>query len=88
MKNGKMDLNRYGEILNNIWQDLPSHYHDCSLDEYIIIPDHSHGIVEIINDENIGIGFIGNGFVGNGFKPFPTFSSADLKRFHPAGLIQ
>jgi hypothetical protein len=67
VNNGKMDLNRCGEILNNIWQDLPCHYHNCSLDEYIIMPDHFHGIVEIIPDENIGIGF-----VGNGFKPFPT----------------
>ena len=77
IKNGKMDLNKYGRILNHVWQGLPCHYHNCSLDEYIIMPDHFHGIVEIINDENIGIGF-----VGNGFKPFPTKPSHTMMKRH------
>ncbi len=63
INNGKMKLNKYGEILNHVWQNLPGHYHNCLLDEYIIMPDHFHGIVEIITD-------VDN--VGNGLKPFPT----------------
>lgn len=57
--NGKMILNEYGKIAEKCWLDLPNHYKNCFLDEFIIMPDHMHGIVIIEN-------------VGNGFKPFPT----------------
>ena len=70
-------LNKYGEIVNHCWQDLTNHYHNCLLDTYVIMPDHFHGIVQIINiDENAGNGVVdvGNDVfdVGNGLKPFPT----------------
>ena len=72
IKNGKMDLNKYGGIVNHVWQNLPNHYYNCSLDKYIIMPDHFHGIVEIIADD---------GNVGNGLKPFPTVKHHGLPEF-------
>lgn len=64
IKNGKMFLNDYGQIVQNQWIGLPDHYQNCILDEYIVMPNHIHGIV-IINNKN-------NNIVGNGLKPFPT----------------
>ena len=72
IKTRKMELNKKREILNKVWQNLPGHYHNCLLDEYIIMPDHFHGIVEIITDDDN---------VGNGIKPFPTIKHHGLPEF-------
>ncbi|MCD4814102.1 transposase [bacterium] len=58
--NGKIKLNEYGEIAMTYWEKPPHHYGHCRLDEYVIMPNHLHGIIVITN------------FVGNGLKPFPT----------------
>ena len=65
--NGKMILNECGKIVNQCWHDLPNHYHNCKLDEFIIMPNHIHGIV-IIDNSDIGM----NGDVGTGLKPVRT----------------
>jgi putative transposase len=38
------------EIILRCWQDLPGHYNNLILDEFIIMPDHVHGIIIIDND--------------------------------------
>ncbi len=47
--NDKMVLNNFGKIVKNIWLELPSHNNNISIDEFIIMPNHIHGIIEIIN---------------------------------------
>lgn len=47
VRNGKMITNSYGEIVRTCWTDLPNHYHNIQLDEFIIMPDHIHGIIQI-----------------------------------------
>jgi REP element-mobilizing transposase RayT len=59
--NDKIILNGYGEILQKCWHDLPIHYKNIKLDEFVIMPNHIHVII-----------IIDNGNVGNGLKPFPT----------------
>ena len=46
---GKMVLNEYGEIADKYWREIPNHFSDIRLDEYIIMPNHIHGII-IIED--------------------------------------
>lgn len=46
---GQMVLNEYGEIVDKYWRKIPDHYSDIRLDEYIIMPNHIHGII-IIED--------------------------------------
>jgi len=67
---GKMDLNVYGAIVSECWYDLPKHYVNCSLDSFVILPNHVHGIV-VIDNRNV---------VGNGFKPFPTHGLSEIVR--------
>jgi REP element-mobilizing transposase RayT len=43
-----MILSEYGQIAKKLWQELPEHFSFVSLDEYVIMPDHMHGII-IIN---------------------------------------
>ena len=45
---GKMILNEYGKILYTCWCDLPDHYDNLKLDEFVIMPDHIHGIMIIV----------------------------------------
>ena len=50
IKNGKIVLNEYGNIIKNIWYALPKHFWNCKLDNFMIMPDHFHGIIIIDND--------------------------------------
>ncbi len=43
-----MKLNEYGKIVLECWNGLPDHYPDCILDEFVIMPNHIHGIINII----------------------------------------
>lgn len=57
VENGKMKLNRYGKIAYDYWKELPEHL-PVSIDEFIIMPNHMHGIVILENEENIRRGLI------------------------------
>ncbi len=48
--NEKMQLNRIGKIANQFWLKIPEHFKDVILDEYIIMPNHVHGIISIDRD--------------------------------------
>ena len=70
IREGKIDLNRFGETVNQCWYDLPRHYPNSSLDSFVIMPNHIHGIIVIDNDN----------VVGNGLKPFPTHGLSEIIR--------
>ena len=53
---GEMHLNEYGEIVIDCWNALPQHYHHVELNDFVIMPNHVHGIV----------------FLRAGLKPAPT----------------
>ena len=42
-------LSDFGKIVNECWYDLPNHYSNIILDEFIIMPNHIHGIIIIRN---------------------------------------
>ena len=48
----KMVLNDTGKITQHYWLEIPNHFPNVLLDEYIIMPNHVHGIF-VLND-NIG----------------------------------
>ena len=48
--NGEMVLNEYGQIVSKIWKWLPEQYKYIKLHEWIIMPNHLHGIIEYHND--------------------------------------
>jgi REP element-mobilizing transposase RayT len=63
--NGEMILNEYGQIVQMVWNELPRHYANIQLDEFIVMPNHIHGIIAITDENAVDI-------VGAGFKPAPT----------------
>ncbi|MCX6807280.1 MAG: transposase [Patescibacteria group bacterium] len=59
----QMILNEIGMIAKNCWLEIPKHFPDVGLDEFIIMPNHIHGIIIIdhskINDMDVNI-IVGN----------------------------
>jgi REP element-mobilizing transposase RayT len=45
--NGEMILNEYGKIAANSWQELARHFPHITLGEWVIMPNHVHGIIVI-----------------------------------------
>lgn len=45
--NGRMALNDAGRIAAQCWLDIPNHFPHAALDEWVIMPDHVHGIVRM-----------------------------------------
>jgi REP element-mobilizing transposase RayT len=44
-----IELNAFGIIAFDCWADIPSHFPTVRLDEFVIMPDHIHGILLIDN---------------------------------------
>ncbi len=46
-------------MVQQVWDALPKHYHNIQLDEFVIMPNHVHGIITIIKpcNHNVGAGF-------------------------------
>jgi putative transposase len=57
-------LTKEGEIVQAAWNELPEHYEDIKLDAYVVMPNHVHGIVWIIEAKETR--------VGEGLRPSPT----------------
>lgn len=49
--NGKMQLSTVGKIAHQYWSEIPEHSQHTYLDEFIIMPNHVHGIIIIDNPD-------------------------------------
>jgi REP element-mobilizing transposase RayT len=58
---GVMMMNNLGNIVQKTWNDLPCHVKNIQLDMFVIMPDHIHGIINIVDSS-----------VGAGSEPAPT----------------
>lgn len=50
--NNNMVLNVLGKIVENCWLDIPKHYPNVELDNYVVMPNHIHGII-ILNESSV-----------------------------------
>ena len=50
---GEMKLNAAGKMIHYWWNQLPDKYPNIELDEYIIIPNHLHGIIIVGADPRV-----------------------------------
>jgi len=49
IENRIMKLTKAGKIAINCWHDIPARFQNIGLDEFVIMPDHIHGIIIIEN---------------------------------------
>ncbi len=50
--NKKMQLNNAGHMIAREWNQIPERFENAVLDKYIIMPDHFHGIIQIVYNNN------------------------------------
>lgn len=94
--NGKMILNDYGKIATEQWESTERIRKNCALHEFIIMPNHIHGIVEIlfkIENVNVKIGKFQSpshsiGSIIRGFKIATIKKIKDFIQNHGRGELQ
>jgi len=47
---GEMIRNDCGNIVQSCWEELPAHFANIQLDEFIVMPNHIHGIILILDE--------------------------------------
>ncbi|MFH1322141.1 MAG: transposase [Bacteroidota bacterium] len=58
--NDEMQLNETGKIVNDLWLKIPEHFDDTYLDEFVVMPNHIHGIVVMKRSHLINDGIVSN----------------------------
>jgi len=54
---GDMHLNEMGKLVRFTWEDLVNHVKHIELGQFVIMPNHIHGIIQIIDtDEPVQVG--------------------------------
>ena len=64
LMNGEMRLNEIGKITEKCWNEITHHFMNVKLDEFVIMPNHLHGILILnehaeciqLNTKNIKVG--------------------------------
>ncbi|EKE14018.1 MAG: hypothetical protein ACD_12C00713G0002 [uncultured bacterium] len=51
IQNQKMILNEYGEMAKQYWLEIPKHFPNVELNEFMVMPNHVHGIIIIRNSQ-------------------------------------
>jgi len=102
ISDGELNLNRAGEIVEKTWLEIPKHFPNVNIDIFIIMPNHIHGIIHIIEDVPLGathesplpeLHHIESPHKSTTLKPrtlgaiVGLFKSTASKRIHRAGLI-
>ena len=64
IRDGAMRLNMNGSIVAAQWAGLPKHYSNATLDDFVLMPNHVHGLIFLTDD--------GHSCVGAGLKPALT----------------
>lgn len=49
VKKGKVFHNQLGEVAREFFEKIPNHFKNTEIDEFIVMPNHAHGII-IINE--------------------------------------
>ncbi|KAA3646209.1 MAG: transposase [Chloroflexi bacterium] len=49
-------LSPIGEIVQNAWEEIPAHFETVELDEFVVMPNHMHGIIWIREDSSNRVG--------------------------------
>ena len=83
IEDAQMNLNAFGQIAYEQWQKIPERFHNVELAEFVIMPNHIHGI--LIIHEPVGADGVGAGFTpaldsadagpGVGASPTPTVTT-------------
>ncbi len=76
--NSDMIYNDAGKHAIQCWEEIPKHFPNVILHEYIVMPNYVHGIIQIKNENNIGV----NDMVEvENFQPLPYHQQPKINQF-------
>jgi REP element-mobilizing transposase RayT len=78
---GAMKANSFGRIVHECWKAIPQHFPNATLDCFVIMPDHVHGILAL-NSSNLmpAVGRIVPGSLGAVVRSFKAAVSLHINR--------
>ncbi len=68
----EMGTNDLGQIVLECWEEIPRHYAAVTLDAFVVMPNHVHGIIMLRDVHDPATKPKHSTDVGAGFKPAPT----------------
>jgi REP element-mobilizing transposase RayT len=78
-RESSINTNEFSSIIRRIWENLPDHYENIILDEFVIMPNHVHGII-IIQDDAVGADLRSARSLSEIIRAFKSFSTRELNR--------
>jgi putative transposase len=81
ISDGRVVENENTSIVRDCWMDLPNHYPHVSLDAFVVMPNHIHGIIFLLDSFGMGDVRTDGAWAGSdgawaGLKPAPTGGDA------------
>jgi REP element-mobilizing transposase RayT len=52
ISDSEMVLNEFGQIVQEVWNEMPHHFSEVTLDAFVVMPNHVHGIIVIHESDN------------------------------------
>ena len=49
----KMELSEIGNMVHKFWCEISNHFSFVKLHAFVVMPNHMHGIIEIVNHEEL-----------------------------------
>ncbi len=56
IRGGKMILNDFGKIIDYHWREIPTHFQNVKLDEFVVMPNHFHAVLWLVGGVGDGDG--------------------------------
>ena len=53
IEKARMKLSDIGQIATDCWRAIPAHFHNTALNEFVVMPNHIHGIVIIVGNADL-----------------------------------
>jgi putative transposase len=76
----QMILNDAGKMVKSEWEKLPDRYNNIVLHEYIVMPNHFHGILEIVEPTAVGASLVDAPTVGQMVGAFQSIVTVEYIR--------
>lgn len=80
-KDGIIEYSEIGNLVKKFWMEIPSHFPFVKLGEFVVMPDHFHGII-IIDKNELPVGTPNLG-VPTGLSTSTGLSTVDNRKWKP-----
>ena len=80
-------LSDVGKIVEKFWREIPSHYTHVEIDEFVVMPNHLHGIIVIKTTDEADMAAGGHRYT-NLSTIVGSFKNITSKLIHKSGCLE